>query len=253
MSGMILDNLETRLKENGALETFNRDTSCIDQDARNLLKLLFGVASELDKTGQDYVLHGGYAVLVHLADCLGTKAIPKWRGSHDLDLVANEKIVTMLKSYFNVLSDRRSPRVKGKRTLKVLLEETGKPYKLDLRMLEQFADNSAETYRGEIDTLSVYSISVRVPKLMRLLKDKLSVSRDFERDTVDVLNLIGVLYLRKTSPAKMINELDTTERSRLYSVITGQDTENFIKENILIEVSDRYLLRLKKQLKKRIK
>ncbi|MBW2974002.1 hypothetical protein KY346_06470 [Candidatus Woesearchaeota archaeon] len=251
---MILDNLEARLKKNGTLEAFNKDTAEIDEDVRNLLKLLFGVASELDNAKQEYVIHGGYAVLVHLADCLGTKAIPKWRGSHDLDLVANERIVTMLKSYLNILSDRESQRVKGKRTLKVLLEESEKPYKLDLRMIEQFADDSAETYRGEVDTLTVYGISVRVPKLMRLLKDKLSVSRNLERDNVDILNLIGVLYLRKTPAERVIGGLDLKERKRLYSLIAADSAkEKFIKENVLIEVSDKYLLRFKKQLKKRIK
>lgn len=249
----MIENLEKILEKKKYLKIFNKDLSGTDDNVRNLMKLLLCISSELDKSNQNYVLHGGYAVLVHLTDCLGTSAISKWRGSYDLDLVVNEKIVVMLKNYLNVSSDRKSQNVRGKRTLKVILDESKKPYKVDLRMVEKFAEDNEEIYTNEIETLPIYGIPIRVPKLIRLLKDKLSVSRDLERDKLDTINILGIFYLKNTSPKKIIDKLDESRRERLYSLIKDPNVEIFIKENILIDIGSKYLQNFKRQLKKRIK
>jgi len=84
------------------------------------------------------------------------------------------------------------------------------------------------------------------------LKDKLSVSRIAEKDNLDIVNLLGILYLKRIPPEEIVNYLGWGERKRLYNLIKGFEGEKFIKENILIEIDKLYIDRLKKLLKKRI-
>lgn len=250
---MVLASLEERLNTAGNLERFNEDISGLDTEVKNLIRLLFGVASELCETNHRYVLHGGYAVLLHLADCLGTKAIAKWRGSYDLDLIVNEEIVNMFKTYLIVISDRKSPNIQGKRTLRIILDKSETPYKLDVKMIEAFARNSKEIYGDDVETLTVYGIPVRVPRLTRLLRDKLIIQRNYERDTLDIINLIGIHYLKHIPPEEIVEKLTLAERKRLYELIKDEKGKIFIKENILIDISDKYKVALKKQLRTRIR
>ena len=64
---------------------------------------------------KDYVVFGGYSVLIHLINAIGTEVIERWRGTYDIDIVVSKKARTVLKSQLNVISDRRSPNEKGKR------------------------------------------------------------------------------------------------------------------------------------------
>ena len=251
---MILDDLEKRLEETGDLEDFNKTISNLEQGTRNAVKLLLGLAHEFHSKGLDkeYVVFGGYAVLMHMVKAIGTEAIARWRGTYDLDIVMDEKVKRDLKSQLEVISDRKSERYKGKRTIKIRMEEAKEPYKIDLRMSEEFSDEPDKIYEDSTETIMVYNIPVIVPTLERELKDKLSTSRRVRKDDLDIVNLLGVYYLKKMSPTKLIRYLEHKERKRLYDLIKGFEGERFIKENVLIEIDNKYINKLKKALKKNL-
>jgi len=231
--------LEQRLRELGTLEQFNRDMQRVKDDVRPVLTTLVAIGNKIHECGlqEEYVLYGGYGVLMHLVNALGTEAIPRWRGSSDIDLIGNERIVQALKGYFNVVSDRPSPNVKGKRTLRIKVDEAEKSIKLDMKFAEK---------PEEIATVELYGLSIKVPTLLSQFKMKLRLERQLVRDNQDVLNLLGVYYLNKGSSAELVGNLDMLERKNLYRILT----EGFIREEVLIEPDKRYLSSLKSTLRR---
>ncbi|RLE43561.1 hypothetical protein DRJ19_02425 [Candidatus Woesearchaeota archaeon] len=98
-------------------------------------------------------------------------------------------------------------------------------YKIDLRVAEEFSDPN-KTYANSTEIIRVYNIPIVVPKVEQELKDKLSVSRIAEKDNLDIVNLLGILYLKRIPPEEIVNYLGWGERKRLYNLIKGFEEES---------------------------
>ncbi|MBI1970013.1 hypothetical protein HYS48_04935 [Candidatus Woesearchaeota archaeon] len=245
-----LKSLEESLRETGNLENFSRALSHPIQKVRETTALLFAIAYALEqkKLNRDYVVYGGYSVLLQLARTVGIEAIALWRGSYDIDMVGSEKVVESIKEQYRVISDRVSPNVRGKRTLRVQIDET-EPIKIDIRQKEEFLDEPSEVYYQDIETVELFGIPVNVLTLERQLKDKLSITRrNLQRDREDIYTLLGLLYLRGSEPVTLAHALDLNQRRKLYDMLKGV---KYIKEEVLVEPDIPYLSNLKKALKKR--
>jgi len=130
---MAFDNLEKRLPES-QYDIYLDITRRLKEPFNSTLRYMLDMASVFEevKLKDQYALFGGYAVLTHIVDQFGDKIIPTWRGSQDIDLIGTNKIITTLKSFYNVESDNASPNIKGKRTLKI--DENNRECKVDFTL-----------------------------------------------------------------------------------------------------------------------
>ena len=235
-----MKNLEERLRETGKLDEFNSDLSKLkDDDSRNLIKLVLGIALNLHENGleNDYTFYGGYSVLMHLVNTIGKGAIYGWRGSYDLDIVCNNRIRYHLQRYIKIVSDRTSPNIRGKRTIRVKPKDSEKSYKIDLRMKEAFKNEPHEVYEGETEIIYIYGVPVKALNLIKQFKSKLDTNRGLERDDIDIVNLLYIFYRKNYECIEIIKNLEHKQKQRLYNLLKVLN-ENYIIKNVLFIKGD---------------
>ncbi len=217
-------NLEEILANERTREKFHSDFSHLELEIQKLAEMLLAISHTLTEKGLqgEYVVYGGYAILLQLVKHIGYDVIRAWRGSHDLDLVANNEVIGNIKTLIPIVSDRKSETVQGKRTLRVQLADYPQTFKIDIRQKEAFSSQPEQVYEGQTETVDFYGIPVVVPTVYQQLRNKLGVTRKLERDTIDVFNLLGILEISKQKESQLASELSRPQRKRLYDLIKGE-------------------------------
>ncbi len=116
---------------------------------RDVLGLALDMACVL--RGTEYLIFGGYAVLSHLMQEHGEAIARTWRGSIDIDMAGSLGAFLALSESYQIESDRNSPNLKNKRTLKLAGEEH---FKID------FYDGDMEKKFGKSETNKHFGIEI---------------------------------------------------------------------------------------------
>ena len=199
---MALTHIEDCVVENGQIDLYTKVLELTKGPARLVLPLTLDIASYLQKEGlQDqYILFGGYAVLSHLMSVRGEEMAANWRGSEDIDMAGTEQVVRAIKSGYRVTSDRPSPNLQDKRTIKLSVEQTTG---IEEECKVDFYTGHFEDKFFPPETNTHFGCELRVSNPLSLIKSKLYTPNREVVHSEDITRLLSVLEHRDYSPEQI--------------------------------------------------
>ena len=239
---MVFERLESRL-DDAHVSTYLDIIEDVREPTRTVFNYLLDIITSIESVDlqNEYTIFGGYAVLTHLMDHYGDKIIKMWRGSSDIDIAASISVLNLLHAFYHVNSDKSSPNIQDKRTVKLQLP------KEDLCKIDFTLDNEQKRYDREVKAMLGIPINVGTP--YSLIKSKLRIAQAENNHRVDIMNLLRIIEDRQDNTDSIVRYLEPTERKMLKDVINrmGRRLPN---ERMVMEPSDRYLSQIKSRLEK---
>lgn len=186
---MTFNHLEEKLQDrhiNSYVNIFEN----LKEPTKTVLRYTLDIGSYLDEKDlrKKYALFGGYGVLSHLMEEFGESVALSWRGSTDIDMAGNQRVLEALKASYAMISDRKSPNVKNKRTLK-LTENTEEECKIDF-------------YMGNVEGILIpqtnthFGIPLTVADPLSLIDGKLGTPESESVHSQDILAMLSILENR---------------------------------------------------------
>ncbi len=206
---MVLKNLENALPDD-QIEKYIGVFNQLEGPTYSVLGRTLDIAALLNKNGlrDDYVLFGGYGVLSHMMDSAGEEIAVSWRGSDDIDMAATNKAVNIMKSNYDVFSDKQSPNLLEKRTVK-LHEDNGKDCKIDL-----YTGPFNEKF-WPVEIHNHFGIPVRVAGAVPLIRGKLKAPREEDVHSIDIVRLLSVLEREDYCPSDIARDFSADQKMDL--------------------------------------
>ncbi len=212
---MNFKNLEDRLQRggNGNLNKYLEIFPKIPEPTNTILGYTLDISSYLETVNlaDEYVVFGGYAVLSHLMDSLGEDVAKVWRGSTDIDMAGTKKVAAALKAGYHVASDKPSPNLENKRTLKIV--QGGNECKVD------FAEFHNNNQYFPYESNKHFGIPLKVANPLSLIKSKLKTPIDEKVHSLDILGMITVLERRGYSPQQVLHSFNPDQKYDLLNRI----------------------------------
>lgn len=213
---MSFQNLEDHVAKEDVLDDFFtlfKPSGGLREPTRTVLGYALDIGALLDtiQLQEEYAFHGGYASLVHLMALLGPPIALTWRGSTDIDMYGTQEVITTLKRAYHVESDRKSPNLAKKRTIKLTtLQGQAEPEtKIDFT----FGPPEEETVQRHI-----LGVPLQVVTPTTLIKNKIPLSKD-DKHRVDIINMLWVLENEGVTPAQVCKLFSPHEKQVLYHLI----------------------------------
>jgi hypothetical protein len=210
---MTFRHLEDKLQGIGdrCAESYLEVFGGLQEPTRTVLGYTLDIASFLDGAGVggNYVVFGGYGVLSHIMEQFGESAAKVWRGSNDIDMGGDERVLGFIRAGFDVKSELYSPNLSDKRTLK-LTEDHEPECKIDF-----YTGNISERFPNP-EVNAHFGIPLRVADPLSLISGKLITPRAEIVHSYDILTLLSVLDRRGHEPGEIISHFLGEERSLLY-------------------------------------
>ncbi|MBU2503781.1 MAG: hypothetical protein KJ879_01890 [Nanoarchaeota archaeon] len=205
---MSFNHLEDNLEGKNVL-SYLKFLDEVQEPTRTVFGYTLDLASYLDSFGlrDEYALFGGYGVLSHLMNTFGVDVARAWRGSSDIDMSGDKSVLATLKMGYSMPSDRPSPNLKDKRTLK-LSAQGEEECKIDF-----YEGNSTKRY-GPAQINNHFGVQLRVVSPEYLVRGKLKTPVDEMQHYEDILGLLAVIEKEGHNP------------DRVYSILNHEQAEN---------------------------
>ena len=219
----------------------------LQEPTRTALGYTLDLASYLSNMGlaRNYLIFGGYAVLSHLMNTFGTGFAKTWRGSEDIDMIGDQRVLQAIKSGYEVYSDRASPNLKDKRTVK-LSGEAGVDCKID------FSFGNIEDRFEKSEVHNHLGIDLNVPSSLRLIRGKLLTPKKELKHYGDILGMLSVLEVRGCSPDQVVDYFNAEECGEVCDRLRIAQ-ERFSNDRLGIFPSGDFSTSLSDKLKKKAK
>lgn len=187
---MAFSNLEDALPDN-KIERYLTLFGNLHEPTKTVLGYALDIASYLKQAGLDeeYALFGGYAVLSHLMSVQGEDFATIWRGSTDIDMAGDKKVIQAIRSAYKVNSCNESPNLDNKLTIK-LTKEGNPECKIDF-----YNGDFRQKFR-EIETNTHLGIPLKVVNPVNLIDGKLNTPESELQHAGDILGMLYVLEKR---------------------------------------------------------
>ncbi len=204
--------LEEHLLETENIDKFERLNQRLCEPTKTVLSYVLDIGALLDKENMRFaqILFGGYGVLAHLAASYGEDIASLWRGSSDIDMGGNDNVLRLFHRAYTVTSDRPSPNLHSKRTLKI---EAPSEHECKI----DFYQGPQARFDGEIRRF--FSIPLHVASPLSLIKEKVGLANEEETHGQDIVALLSVLERRGTDPHDVEHKLSTEEKRMLHGVL----------------------------------
>lgn len=198
--------LENRLEELKDRFQYSEVHDRLQEPTRTVLPYVLDVGALLEKNGLEdqYALFGGYAVLSHLMRTYGDHTAIGWRGSNDIDMAGTPSVMSALSSGFRINSNRRSPNVSDKWTIK-LYDEGEQECRID------FFGGDFEQKYGKPVINTHFGINVKVVEPLALIRSKLQTPVSESHHAEDILGLISVLEREDCNEEKFASFFNSGE------------------------------------------
>ncbi len=214
----------------------------LQEPTKTFLGYSLDIASRLNSQGLsgEYALFGGYAVLSNLMDSFGESIARVWRGSKDIDIVGNYRVLNSIRAGYNVSNDLKSSNVPDKRTLK--LNTFGEEdCKID------FSLGDCNKRYGESKVNNHFGIPLGIIKPEFIIRNKLYTPKEEFQHYEDILSMISVLERQGYEPKDITNLLDHEQSKELKKrIIVGEN--EFSKDRFGFFPGNKFLTDLKKKL-----
>ncbi len=229
--------LEDCFENERDIEQYLEVQNNLQEPTRTILPYMLDVSALLSKSGlkEQYALFGGYAVLSHLMATYGPYAAISWRGSNDIDMAGTQKVLSVLVSGFSIDSNRKSPNVTDKRTIK-LHDENEQECRID------FFVGDFEKRFGKPVTNTHFGVDVSVVEPLALIRSKLQTPVREVQHAEDILGLISVLEKKGYTEDKVASFYRSNEVSSLIDRIdlgvgnSSDDRHGFLPGKKYLEV-----------------
>ncbi|MEK6928366.1 MAG: hypothetical protein AABW65_00210 [Nanoarchaeota archaeon] len=241
---MVFKHLEDSIPE-GRVETYLQVFSNLHEPTKTVLAYSLDLAAHFNNLGlnREYVLFGGYAVLSHLMKDKGENIASVWRGSNDIDMAGNMKVLNAIRSGYNIKSCLESPNLEDKATIKLAADEN-EECKIDF-----YKGNFAEKF-GDIETNIHFGIPVNVISPLSLIKGKLITPKGELQHTGDIIGMLYVLEKRGYTSKQITDYLSRTGESKNLHDRLKIGREEFKSDRLGIFPTELFLRELDKRLHK---
>lgn len=226
-----LERLSYKLMEKDSFDKFEEVLKGIRKENPNYstaFQYLFSLANLLEENGVGkHSFIGGYAVLAHLMQKFGPNISTVWRGSDDLDVLTRDPTVeSIIRGHFEILGKKPS-HIKNKYSLVVKDPHIeGDPVHIDLIYHQNSGPIKIDNYQVNgsfwekgTENVDLYGVKIRVPTLMELLRLKLNISVDREKDKGDIMDIIDILSQNRCSAEEINRKLSAEERAKLKEML----------------------------------
>ncbi len=257
---MAYKDLEKRLKGSGNWSDVEKilERTKGDDKFHTILQYVFAIASDLQAYKvQNYGFIGGYGILLHLMNSVGGDSAEFWRGSYDIDLVAEDYNLENALQNEYLLRKAPSRLTPGKFTAELQDLDLNERCPLDLFLLRGHRKIMLERYRigsdflTKVQYITLYGITFPVLEITELLKMKLEVQKREElprlRDRIDIYHILAILERQRT-PSETYRKLTKFQRDRLRKILLIPQSQ-VERMNLIIEPSRRYVIHLRQVLK----
>ena len=217
----------------------------LQEPTRTVLGYTLDIASHLDSHGlsEQYAVFGGYAVLSHLMSTFGDPVARAWRGSTDIDMGGNHKVLSSIKSGYHMSNDSPSPNIPDKRTLKLDIDGEGE-CKIDFYLgdiTKKYGDSRINTHFG---------IPLRAVNPEHIIRGKLRTPIEELYHYGDIMGMLAVLEREQYSPKELAEILNHDEAVELQErIVVGE--RQFSRDRFGFFPSKEFSDDVKKQLHKR--
>ena len=186
--------LESGIPE-GRVEDYLQLSERLHEPTKTVLPYTLDVAAHLNNLGlnEDYALFGGYAVLSHLMREQGEHIASLWRGSNDIDIAGTMRVMTALRSGYDVHSCLQSPNIKDKATIK-LATDGSEECRID------FSTGDFKKRFKNIETNVHFGVPLNVIDPLSLIQCKLMTPKDELQHAGDIVGMLYVLEKRGYTP-----------------------------------------------------
>jgi hypothetical protein len=194
----------------------------LEEPTRTVLGYTLDIASYLQTLGlqDEYSLFGGYAILSNLMEQFGERVCLEWRGSNDIDMAGTQRVLNAFKEGYDFKSDRPSPNISHKRTLK-LTEDNESECKIDYYLLSP----QETSYIPEMH--SHFGIPVYSANPLSLINGKLNTPNSEFVHSLDIINMLAVLEKRGESPEVIARYFIGKRKEKLLGKIKGDKIPRF--------------------------
>lgn len=211
ISFMTFNHLENRISKEYIppyLELFDH----LQEPTKTVLRYTLDIASYLNSLNlkDEYEVFGGYAVLSHLMNEYSPQISKVWRGSEDIDMAGTEKVRSAIKSGYDIHSDRPSPNIRNKRTLKLCMNS-------EIECKIDFSTGNYEKKYGCSEENYHFGVPLKVIGPKDIIKGKLYAPIEEEKHLGDILGMLSVLEKRGCPPQE------------ISSIFIGEGRKSFYK------------------------
>ena len=246
---MTFRHLEDNLVEEENIMEYLEFFENLQEPTKTVLGYALDIAGYLNSQGlgKEYEIFGGYAVLSHLMERYGSGIAKIWRGSNDLDMAGTMRVLNVLKSGYEFHSDRPSPNIKDKRTLKLIIDKE-KECKID------FSTGDYIHKYGPCKANSHLGIPFEVICPIDIIRGKIKAPITEEKHLGDILAMISVLEKERHTPEKISQFFTGNDRKDFYErLVEGtkkfdQDRFGFFPSPVFLNDLTNILLQTEEEL-----
>jgi len=196
--------LEDRLRKNKKLDMFLSDYKNIctrnehvpaNSKYAHCIHQLLELSNAFEKQNTKYVILGGLAVLAHAQD-KNPLALLEWRGTEDVDLLADAEDIKVMLSGFGYRSEKALHNVRdGDGIEGRLYNFVDSNYGVSIGLREGVKIGKARITNGlyrDSQVIDFYGIPVKVPSIRHLISMKRAANRKKDRDDITYLKSLGL-------------------------------------------------------------
>ena len=215
----------------------------MQEPTKTVLSYTLDLAGYLNTHGlsTNYGVFGGYAVLSHLMDSFGEPIAQVWRGSSDIDMGGDIKVLSSIRAGYHVTNDNSSPNIPDKRTLKLDTNGEGE-CKIDFYL------GDVHRKYGPKQINKHFGIPLRVVKPEYIIKGKLMTPLEEHQHCGDILGMLAVLERQGCSLDYLPGILSHEEADALRTRIVIGERE-FSRDRLGFFPSEGFSTELKKKLR----
>ncbi|MEK6825973.1 MAG: hypothetical protein AABY00_04255 [Nanoarchaeota archaeon] len=182
----------------GRMDNYLELSAKLSEPTKTVLAYTLDVAAYLNSIGldRDYALFGGYSVLSHLMKEQGENIAALWRGSTDIDMAGNMKVMSAIRSGYDIKSCLPSPNLEDKATIK-LTTNGGAECRIDF-----YSGEFANKFRAK-ETNVHFGIPVNVIDPLSIIESKLRTPKEELQHAGDIIGMLYVLERRGLTPAEI--------------------------------------------------
>lgn len=182
----------------GRMENYVELSDKLSEPTKTVLAYTLDVAAYLNNLGldRDYALFGGYAVLSHLMREQGENVASLWRGSTDIDMAGNMKVMSALRSGYTIKSCLASPNLKDKATIKLTTNDSAEC------RIDFYSGDFSNKFRAK-ETNVHFGIPVNVIDPFSIIESKLKTPEEELQHAGDIIGMLYVLERRGQTPKEI--------------------------------------------------
>ena len=227
------------------LEAYLKVFSNLRDPTKTVLGYTLDIGSYLKSLNLEdsYLVFGGYAVLSHMMNTFGESIAPMWRGSVDIDMAGTPRVLTALKSGYDMKSDLLSPNISEKRTLK-LVEDHEPECKIDF-----YVGDYSKKYSIP-ETNFHFGIPLRVASPLALIKSKLNTPKNEMIHSYDILTLLTVLERLGKTPEEVLHFFSINDQIGDLNERVKDGLTEYADDRLGVFPSDQFIKQLKNGLHK---